>query len=143
MYHQVIVLGVLIAVIFAEFTNLSPAGLVVPGYIVLNLGVPSRIVSTLVVVFLTLGVIKFLDRYAILYGRRTFAAMLAVSFLFVVLSDRLGLAQLNVIGCVIPGIMANECHRQGVVKTLLSLSVVSAFMVSILLLLQVRIPGVL
>ena len=43
MYNEIIVLGVLLSLLFAEFTGVSPAGLVVAGYIALSLQTPLRI----------------------------------------------------------------------------------------------------
>ena len=42
MYHEIIVLGVLVSLIFTEITGLS-AGLVVPGYLALSLHSPLRL----------------------------------------------------------------------------------------------------
>ena len=46
MYNQIILLGVMVSMIFTELTGLS-AGLIVPGYLVLALHSPGRIVCTL------------------------------------------------------------------------------------------------
>jgi len=48
MYNEVVLAGVALSLIFSELTGLSPAGLVVPGYIALSLQNPSRVVYTLV-----------------------------------------------------------------------------------------------
>ena len=47
MYNQIILLGVVVSMIFTEITGLS-AGLIVPGYLVLALHSPGRIVTTLI-----------------------------------------------------------------------------------------------
>ena len=44
MYNQIILLGVVVSMIFTEITGLS-AGLIVPGYLVLALHSPGRIVT--------------------------------------------------------------------------------------------------
>ena len=43
MYHEIVVAGVAISLIFAELTGLSPAGLIVPGYIALSMQTPRRV----------------------------------------------------------------------------------------------------
>ena len=53
MYNEIIVLGVLLSLLFAELTGVSPAGLVVAGYIALSLQTPLRIAYTLLIVLLT------------------------------------------------------------------------------------------
>ncbi len=57
MYYDIVVLGVVISVLFSELTQLSPAGLVVPGYIALNLKSPERIFYTLLIALLTWGIL--------------------------------------------------------------------------------------
>ena len=81
MYYDIIVLGVVVSILFSELTRLSPAGLVVPGYFVLSLHSPMRAAYTLLIAFLALGAEKLLGRVMILYGRRSFAALILLSFL--------------------------------------------------------------
>ena len=72
MYDQTILLGVIISLIYTEITGLS-AGLIISGYLVLNLQNPGRIVCTLVVALAAMGLCRLLARGLILYGRRWFA----------------------------------------------------------------------
>lgn len=134
MYDQTILLGVVVSVLFSELTGLSPAGLVVPGYIALNLHNPLRVCYTLVIALAAMGLVKLLSRVAILYGRRRFALMLLLSFAISALAEgsQLFPYSLDVIGCVIPGIVAREFDRQGILKTLLSLGIVTGVLVLIL-----------
>ena len=134
MYDQIIVLGVAVSILFSELTGLSPAGLVVPGYIALNLQNPLRIAYTLAISLLAMGLVKLLSRAVILYGRRRFALLLLLTFGISTLLRWSGLVpySVDVIGCVIPGIVAREMDRQGVVKTLLSLGVVTAALVLVM-----------
>lgn len=46
MYYDVVALGVVVSILFSELTQLSPGGLVVPGYLALCLKTPERIVYT-------------------------------------------------------------------------------------------------
>ena len=48
MYNQIILAGVLVSLLYTELTGLS-AGLIVPGYLVLSLHSPVRLVCTLAV----------------------------------------------------------------------------------------------
>ena len=136
MYDQTILLGVVVSVLFSELTGLSPAGLVVPGYIALSLNSPIRVCYTLAISLAAMGLVKLLGRVTILYGRRRFAILILLAFGISALVRISGLMpySIDVIGCVIPGIMAREFDRQGVVKTLLSLAVVTGVLVLILLL---------
>lgn len=126
MYHEIVLAGVAISLIFSELTGLSPAGLVVPGYIVLCLQSPQRIIYTLGVAFVVLGIAKVLSYFVILYGRRRFAVMVLLSFAVDLLIGQLGILPTDpgMIGVLIPGIIAGEMEKQGVFKSLLSLAVV-------------------
>lgn len=55
MYHEIVLIGVAVSLLFTELTGFSPAGLIVPGYIVLCLQTPVRIVYTLVIALLAWG----------------------------------------------------------------------------------------
>ncbi|MEG1774053.1 MAG: poly-gamma-glutamate biosynthesis protein PgsC, partial [Oscillospiraceae bacterium] len=126
MYNEIIVLGVVVSLLYAELTGLSPAGLVVPGYIALCLKTPARIAYTLVVVLITWGLARLLGNVMILYGRRRFAVMVLLSF---AVSFLLGNSPLlpydpGVIGCLVPGIIAQEFEKQGILKSLVSLGIV-------------------
>ena len=72
MYHEIVLIGVAVSLLFTELTGFSPAGLIVPGYIVLCLQTPVRIVYTLVIALLAWGGGKLLGNFMILYGRRRF-----------------------------------------------------------------------
>ncbi|MCD8010631.1 MAG: poly-gamma-glutamate biosynthesis protein PgsC [Lachnospiraceae bacterium] len=133
MYNQTIILGVVLSILFTEWTGLSPAGIIVPGYIALSLHSPQRIGVTLLVALVTMILCRLLGRIVILYGRRRFAAAIIIAFL---LSEAMGVVfpgTPSMIGCLIPGIIARDLDRQGVAKTLLSLAVVTGILVLVLL----------
>ena len=134
MYHNVLLLGILASLLYTELTGLSPAGLIVPGYLVLSLQSPHRVLYTAVVVLLTLLSAKLLNRWIILYGRRQFAVMVVLSAVIHMGISSLQGAQLpDLIGTLIPGIIANDCLRQGVVKSLCSLAIVTGLLALLLL----------
>ncbi|MEG0020444.1 MAG: poly-gamma-glutamate biosynthesis protein PgsC [Oscillospiraceae bacterium] len=136
MNNEIVLLGIAVSLIFSELTGLSPAGLVVPGYIALCLQTPSRILYTFVVVFLTWGVARLLSNVMILYGRRRFAVMILLSFLINLAIVNLGVLPHNpgVIGSLIPGIMAQEWEKQGIVKSTLSLMIAVGIIALIMML---------
>ena len=133
MYNQTIVLGVLVSLFYTELTGLS-AGLILPGYLVLNLGNPWRVASTLLVALLSVGACRLLARGVILYGRRRFAAHILLSFLLSLALGRAGLLPggASVIGYIIPGILARELDRQGIWTTLLSLCITTGLLALLL-----------
>lgn len=130
MYDLVILLGVAASILFFELTGLSPAGLIVPGYIVLSLQTPLRVVYTLCVALAAAGLVRLLSRVTILYGRCRFAALVLLAYGVHALVSLTGLLpfRADVIGCLVPGIIARDFDRQGVVKTVLSLAVVAALL---------------
>lgn len=134
MYYDVVMLGVVVSILFSELTQLSPGGLVVPGYLALSLKTPERIVYTVAVALLAWGAVRLLGNVTILYGRRIFAAMVLISFLI----SRIGSFVLpwnpGLVGCLVAGILAREFDRQGFVKTAVSLGIVTAILALLLLL---------
>ena len=73
MYNQVIILSVIISLIYTELTGYS-AGLIISGYLALNLQNPARLVFTLLSAGLAVAVCRLLACVVILYGRRRFSA---------------------------------------------------------------------
>lgn len=143
MYDQGILLGVVVSILFAELTGLSPAGLIVPGYIALSLHSPLRVGYTLMVALLAMLGARLLGRVTILYGRRRFAVTILLAFAIDLLLTSLpGMPfHIDMIGCILPGIMGRELDRQGVVKTLLALTIVTGILVLLLLMLGWPILG--
>ena len=135
MYHEIIVAGVAISLIFAELTGLSPAGMIVPGYIALSMQTPHRVVYTLAVAVAAWGCARLLSRWMILYGRRRFAVLVLLAFAIDTAVSSLGLLPYDpgLIGVLVPGIMAQEMEKQGLVKSLLSLAVVVGILVLIMM----------
>lgn len=128
--------------IFYERELLSPGGVVVPGYTALFLlTYPLVIAYTIIIALLTTVIIRVASRATILFGRRRFAVTMLLALtlafaarpFFTLLSGPLpslfvGPPQFQgfqVIGIIVPGLVANEIHRQGVVPTLSTLAVVS------------------
>ena len=140
MIYQAIGIGIVVSFTFYEIVGLSPGGIVVPGYIALFLDQPIRILVTLLVALLTYFIIKKLSNYIILYGRRRFLAMILIGFLLkwlveeiIVIMPISGI-ELRSIGYIIPGLIANEMRRQGILPTIYSLVIVSIIVRLVLLL---------
>ena len=135
MDQDIVLAGVAISLIFSELTGLSPAGLVVPGYIALALQTPRRVAYTLLLALAAWVVTKLLSRWMILYGRRRFAVLILLSFLLNAAVTGVGILPYDpgMIGVLVPGIIANEVEKQGAVKSLLSLAVVVGILVLIMM----------
>lgn len=132
MIVETLLIGLLLALFWAEATDISPGGIIVPGYIALYLGQPLRVLATLAAALVTVLIYRFLARRLILFGRRRFVLMVLAGAL---LSQAWFLAlprlfeaplELRVIGWVIPGILASNLVRQKFLPTLASTVTVSA-----------------
>ena len=140
MIYQAIGIGMVVSFAFYEIVGLSPGGIVVPGYIALFLDQPIRILVTLLVALLTYFAVKMLSNYMILYGRRRFLAMILIGFLLkwlieeIIITIPVSRVELQSIGYIIPGLIANEMRRQGILPTLYSLVMVSIIVRLLLLL---------
>jgi poly-gamma-glutamate biosynthesis protein PgsC/CapC len=131
MSDELIIFGVLASILFHELTQISPGGIIVPGYIALLLDDPLRVAVTIALSLLTWGAVRLLSGYVILFGKRRFAVFIIVSFLLrfltglVTAEANLPVTAALVIGYLVPGILAQEIDRQGAVKTLSSMMIVA------------------
>ncbi|MCJ7642860.1 MAG: poly-gamma-glutamate biosynthesis protein PgsC [Candidatus Aminicenantes bacterium] len=131
MVFETLLIGLLLALLYVELTEISPGGLVVPGYMALYLDHPLRVLATLFVAIMALLAYRGLSRFLILFGRRRFVlmillgAVLAQAWFFLLPHVFLGSPELRAIGWVIPGLLAGSLERQRPLPTLASLATVS------------------
>ncbi|HOR41561.1 MAG TPA: poly-gamma-glutamate biosynthesis protein PgsC [Atribacterota bacterium] len=131
MILQAISIGMIVGFLFYELVGLSPGGIIVPGYIALFIDQPWRIIFTIVIALLTYAIIFFLSNYLIIYGKRRFLSMILISLIvkWVLESFIFKLPVVNIelqsIGYIIPGLLANEMQRQGIFPTLLATAIVT------------------
>ena len=131
MVNEVIILGIILSIIFYEITEISPGGLIVPAYIAFYLDNPQRVVITILAGILTFLIVKFISNHAIVYGRRKFALYIMISFIIRVVLKYFNIYIVNeyelfilggsIIGVIIPGIIAQEIDRHGMIRTISSL----------------------
>ena len=118
------VVGVIVALLVEEITGITPGGIIVPGFLALSWGDPSRIGATLAAALLTLLVVRGVARLVFVYGRRRFAYCVVTGIVIkqalVLLLPRLAVLSygLLIVGFVVPGLLAENCLRQGVLRTL-------------------------
>lgn len=126
-----ILIGIVVALLYAEITGILPGGIIVPAMMALYLDQPWRVVATVLAAFLSLGCYKILGRYFLIFGRRRFVLLLLLGAFFgqiwFILWPRLFAAPLDlrVIGWIIPGLLANNLVRQKILPTLASLTTVT------------------
>jgi len=117
--------GMVLSLFLTETLGVTAGGIIVPGYIAMNLENPERLVITFGVSITTFLLIKLLSRYIIVYGKRRLVLALLIGFLLGYLSRSenmitagFGTAEFMVIGNIIPGLIANWMDRQGVFRTI-------------------------
>lgn len=125
-------IGLIVSLAFTELFGLASGGMIVPGYFALYLNRPVDVVLTLLCAFATFGVVRWLGRHLIVYGRRRIVLMILFGFLTgALVRGCLGGVQsivgaenacFCVIGFIIPGLIALWFERQGIAATLGSLA---------------------
>jgi poly-gamma-glutamate biosynthesis protein PgsC/CapC len=142
---EAIAIGLVLGFIAYERIGLSPGGFVVPGYLALYLDRPLMVASTLALAWATHLVVEGISRFAIVYGRRRFMLCLLIAFAGQWLIELAALrtaivpVEMDAIGYIIPGLIANEISRQRFVPTVCMLMVLAVAVRLILIALgQVR-----
>jgi poly-gamma-glutamate biosynthesis protein PgsC/CapC len=132
-------LGVIVSLLFSELIGASAGGIVVPGYIAMYLHRPTLIIGTILVSFATLVVIKIISSFSLLYGKRRMVLSILVGFILGWMTRNIIFANLTVyelnmqsIGYIIPGLIANWMERQGVFRTLFTM-IIAAVLVRLII----------
>ncbi len=131
MLFNLVALSVILSFICTEFTGILAGGLVSGGYLAYFFNEPARLIATVVVALLINYIVRLLQHVIILYGRRRFALSLIISLIFVYALDKSAFfyssfdMDFRVIGFIIPGLIASDMEKQGVIKTLASLAAIT------------------
>lgn len=137
-------IGLVFGLVFVEAFGLFAGGMVVPGYIALDMVNPGFVGLTIFAALVINLVIRFLSRYLIIYGRRRVSLTVLLAFLIGALINHIfGATWLanelggiyRVIGYIIPGLIALSIDRQGVIETLTTLLTVAVAVRLVLILL--------
>ena len=134
-------IGLVVSLMFSETMGLAAGGMVVPGYIALNLNNPILVAVTIALGIVTWLVVKFLSNFTILFGRRRTVVIILIGFLlgmffkqFMVFDLAGQTIHLAAIGFIIPGLVGMWIDRQGVVETSATL-ITSGVLVKLILVL--------
>ena len=140
MIEVAITLGLIFSLLSYEVFGLAAGGIVVPGYIALQLAHPDRLIGILIVSLLTYIIIKVLSRYTFLYGRRQMVLSLLVGCLlanfsrhFLIIDFASTTMELAAVGWVISGLIAHWFAKQGIFKTISVLFITSVLVRLILI----------
>lgn len=136
-----IAIGLVLGFLFYEWVGFLPGGLVVPGYFALYLDRPFMIASTLILSLLVYGMVRLISNVTILYSRRRFLLMVIVGYTLQWLYELLVIrtsfthVEIDTIGYIIPGLIANEMDRQGILPTIAMVIILSVMVRLILIVL--------
>ena len=122
-------IGLVFGLLFSELFGIASGGLIVPGYIALYLLEPIDVALTLGVAFVAFVVVSILGNFFILFGRRRSSLMILIGYLLGMgIRSWTGLfaGEWELIGYIIPGLIAVWMDRQGIVETLTALTIVSS-----------------
>jgi poly-gamma-glutamate biosynthesis protein PgsC/CapC len=128
----VISLGLVLSLVCYLVTNLSPGGMITPGWLALAFIVqPLLALLIIAVVVATYLVCHWLQRVVILYGKRLFATVVLVAvffqltaFIFIVQKSSV-FYDATTLGFIVPGLIAYQLIRQPVVATITATATVT------------------
>ncbi|MGS2618749.1 poly-gamma-glutamate biosynthesis protein PgsC/CapC [Micromonospora sp. LZ34] len=126
-------IGLVFALLCYLTTNLSPGGMITPGWIALTL-IEDQLQAVIIagMTVLTYLLTRLMQRVVILYGKRLFAAIVLLSVLlqltlFVIVQRDLPLLFAHqTLGFVIPGLIAYQLVRQPPKATIMATFIVTA-----------------
>jgi poly-gamma-glutamate biosynthesis protein PgsC/CapC len=139
---EAFVIGLVLGFLYYEITGISPGGVVPPAYLALFMGQPHKILVTLGIAVVVWFALEEASRHLIVYGRRRLLLAILLGCCL-----KLGIEywirpampialNLESIGYVIPGLIANEMARQKALPTIASVGIVTAMTYLVLLLLH-------
>jgi poly-gamma-glutamate biosynthesis protein PgsC/CapC len=132
MIELAITLGIVFSLIFIELFGMAAGGVIIPGYISLQLTNVDKILGTVLIALLTFLVIKLISRFTFLFGRRQMVVALLVGTLLSIVSHHYlyvntenTTVEFSAVGWVIPGLIAHWSVKQGFMKTISMLAITS------------------
>jgi len=139
MFEAAIGLGVIISLVFLEGFGVAAGGIVVAGYVAMFLHQPWTIIATLSISFTVYVIVKLLGKVMFIYGRRRMVISVLLGFVLGWAVRSYGLFgtlpsnySVQIIGFIIPGLIANSMEKQGIISTL-SIMFVAATIVRFML----------
>lgn len=135
-------IGLIVGFLFYELTGISAGGVIAPAYFALFLFFPERIAVTIGIALLVWLILGQLSQHLIIYGRRRLMIAMVLGFtLKIIIEYAFGSAidlnlEIHSIGYIIPGLIANEMSRQKVVPTLCAITIVTALVSLIIMVIR-------
>jgi gamma-polyglutamate biosynthesis protein CapC len=139
-----LIIGIVVSLLLAEVVGLTAGGIIVPGYVALLIDRPAALAGFLLVALASYGIVRALGMVLMLYGARRFAMAVLIGLTLSAGAQWASplLAPTYVewagLGLIVPGLLANQFDRQGVLLTLVMLAI-AAPLVRLILMLVMRI----
>ena len=131
MIIETLLIGLIIGILYYEFIGISPGGVIAPAYFSLYIYYPQHILLTIFISIFVYFKIKLLSSYTILFGKRRLLIAILLGFCLkyiftqFIININYPSLDLNFIGYIIPGLIANEMQKQKLSPTLLSIVIVT------------------
>lgn len=132
MIELAVTIGIVLSLFFVEAFGMAAGGIIVPGYIALQLGEPDRLVGMVLIAFLTYLTLMVIGQFTFLFGRRQMVVALLVGTIYAILSHHFlffntakSTLELSAVGWVVPGLIGNWSAKQGFVKTMAMLAIIA------------------
>ena len=135
-------LGIALSLILSETLGVTAGGVIVPGYIAMHLHNPDQIIMTFIASIIVIILIRMLGKFVFIYGKRRLVLTLLLGFIIGYISRNYFYSPIDsfsyeVIGNIIPGLIASWMDRQGVFRTI-SVILITASIVQLMLMLLYR-----
>ena len=128
---EIFFIGLIVGFVYYELVGISPGGVIAPAYFAMFIDQPQKILITLLIAIAVWVIIKFASSHLIIFGRRRLLLALLLGFCIKLIVTQwlqpMSFIQIDLqsIGYIIPGLIANELYRQSFVSTISSLAIVT------------------
>ena len=123
-------LGIALSLILSETLGVTAGGVIVPGYIAMHLHNPDQIIMTFIASIIVIILIRMLGKFVFIYGKRRLVLTLLLGFIIGYISRNYFYSPIDsfsyeVIGNIIPCLIASWMDRQGIVRTISAVIITS------------------
>ena len=134
-------LGISLSLILSESLGVTAGGVIVPGYIAMHLHNPDQIIMTFFASIIVIFLIRILGKFIFIYGKRRLVLTLLLGFIIGYISRNQFFSpsdafSYEVIGNIIPGLIASWMDRQGVIRTISAIMITSVLVKLIIMVLS-------
>ena len=123
-------LGIALSLILSETLGVTAGGVIVPGYIAMHLHNPDQIIVTFIASIIVIIIIRIFAKFIFIYGKRRLVLTLLLGFIIGYISRNHFFSPVDtfsyeVIGNIIPGLIASWMDRQGIMRTISAIMITS------------------